>query len=599
MSTTSAKTRVIYIPVDFLKVLFSLSKSYFSVSDHTDFLRKKEHNELPSSFSVIDNVMVALNPNTSKILGDCYNWMGICGLKPNDPLSLDNSPSQSPLPSDVQGNILRRIDIPYPLDWLQSHVSQIQELNLGLEQVVDECARRINERINFRSSADKKNPELQALPINLLSQLLINNILYRDEISGELHKKILVFDKMTCGSPTVHAKIPKNGGVLGIENSIKSEKKELLSHLNALSTLSGGRSSVEYLCNLHDYDEMIAKSLNRALSMESDFVIASHRRILCISQALSVVVNGIIMKLNLLAEGYILPSFAELWAKHGMLVFFEGLLSVQGKEIIMIEDSFSTIESLRDFRIRILPITEENSEKFASDTNAIKILIEKRDICLYFSEEALRRLPALYSTQAHAGGMVLNLVVTYFTQGIDIMQSVATAFGSSDAEDLQKYINFESAMYLNKYIYRVQPVEHAEDVCEMIHPLLRTLYSRIKLASATEKDILIFHEAEEICEILGGLQITFCKSGKDRTGMAVTLQQARFIGERFGCGCTEDLLLKHANLMRIYGTRLDVTKKNIGKKIYSFNALQSQFLPALFRPPTQVMENMLKTRDNS
>lgn len=548
--------------------------------------------------------MVALNPDTSKILGACYSWMRVCGLKPNDPLSLDNPTSPRSLPSDIQDNKLRRIDIPYPLDWLQSHVSQIHELNLGLEQVIDECARRIDGQINFRCSADKKNPELQSLPINSLGQLLINKSLDRDEISGELHETILVFDKMTCGSPTVHAKTPKNSGVLGIENSIKNEKEELSIHLNTLTSLSGGRSSIEYLINLKDYDDLISKALNRALSMESDFVVASHRKILCISQALSVVVNGVIMKLNLLAEGYILPSFADSWAKHGMLVFFEGLLSVQGKEIIMLEDSISAIESLRDFRIRILPITDEVSEDIASGNNhAIKIQIEKRDIFLYFTEEALRRLPTLYSTQAHAGGMVIKLVVTFFTQGVDIMQSVATAFGSSDSEDLQKYTNFESVMYLNKYAHRVRPVEHSEDVCEdvyeTIHPLLRKLYSRIKLASASEKDILLFHEAEEICEILGGLQITFCKSGKDRTGMAMTLQQARFIGERFGCGCTDDLLLKNANLMRIHGTRLDVTKKNIGKKVYSFNALQSQFLPTLFRPPTQVMENMLKTKDYS
>ena len=51
--------------------------------------------------------------------------------------------------------------------------------------------------------------------------------------------------------------------------------------------------------------------------------------------------------------------------------------------------------------------------------------------------------------------------------------------------------------------------------------------------------------------------------------------------------------------MRVYGTRLKVAEKNIGKAVYAINSLQAQFLPPLYRPPPQVQESLLKSKDNS
>jgi hypothetical protein len=152
-------------------------------------------------------------------------------------------------------------------------------------------------------------------------------------------------------------------------------------------------------------------------------------------------------------------------------------------------------------------------------------------------------------------------------------------------------------MVLNKYCHAFQHVDSgSDDVGETnVHPILRQLFSTIQFTSATTKDVNLLYEAEEVCGVLGGLLTTFCKSGKDRTGMATTLQQSRFIGSRFGCGCSEDLLVKNANVMRVNGTRLSVTEKNIGKKVFSINSLQAKFLPVLYRPPAEVQEAILKT----
>ena len=140
--------------------------------------------------------------------------------------------------------------------------------------------------------------------------------------------------------------------------------------------------------------------------------------------------------------------------------------------------------------------------------------------------------------------------------------------------------------------------------------------------------------AERACSMLGGMKVTFCKSGKDRTGMAVTLDQARQLGERFNCGArgghgaamgvgggggggggggaTADgidpgaviagtvsaeehaRLLKDAALMRSHGTRIEICLKNIGRRVYSINKLQAQFLPVLLRPPPDLLEDLFK-----
>ena len=83
--------------------------------------------------------------------------------------------------------------------------------------------------------------------------------------------------------------------------------------------------------------------------------------------------------------------------------------------------------------------------------------------------------------------------------------------------------------------------------------------------------------------------------------MAVTLEQARQLGERFNCsagalGSEEEhaRLLRDSALMRGHGTRIDICVKNIGRRVYSINKLQAQFLPALLRPPPDLMEDLFK-----
>lgn len=53
------------------------------------------------------------------------------------------------------------------------------------------------------------------------------------------------------------------------------------------------------------------------------------------------------------------------------------------------------------------------------------------------------------------------------------------------------------------------------------------------LRSNASKNIKILHLAEDICRSVQGLRLTSCKSAKDRTGMAVTLEQCRILQKEF------------------------------------------------------------------
>ena len=74
-----------------------------------------------------------------------------------------------------------------------------------------------------------------------------------------------------------------------------------------------------------------------------------------------------------------------------------------------------------------------------------------------------------------------------------------------------------------------------------------------------------------------------CKSGKDRTGMLVTLREAKLLE-------TSHIFYppyfqNYLDLLRGYGTRIRNAEKNTGVPQYMFNKLQNQFLPPQLKAP--------------
>lgn len=107
------------------------------------------------------------------------------------------------------------------------------------------------------------------------------------------------------------------------------------------------------------------------------------------------------------------------------------------------------------------------------------------------------------------------------------------------------------------------------------------------------KNVKVLHCAEDITRVLNGMRVTSCKSAKDRTAMAVTLEQTRILQQEFHlpAGNLQNVL----DVIRSEGTRLDNTMKNIGKRKYAFSLPQILTLPNQYRPPSDTSYARLQT----
>jgi hypothetical protein len=88
--------------------------------------------------------------------------------------------------------------------------------------------------------------------------------------------------------------------------------------------------------------------------------------------------------------------------------------------------------------------------------------------------------------------------------------------------------------------------------------------------AGNRKDVDVLNVSAAMIRRLNGGRVVFCKSGKDRTAMGVTLEQARLLVAYHGFGSADDCslstvesseeshLLSVANILREYGVRIDV-----------------------------------------
>ena len=100
-------------------------------------------------------------------------------------------------------------------------------------------------------------------------------------------------------------------------------------------------------------------------------------------------------------------------------------------------------------------------------------------------------------------------------------------------------------------------------------------------ASPYEKNVNVLLATSKIAREIGGVVCILCKSGKDRTAMGVTLEQARYISEE--AGVVDGF--EACQLMRKHGVRRMNVYANTGQSCYAFNNIQSSLLPKCFRPP--------------
>ena len=96
------------------------------------------------------------------------------------------------------------------------------------------------------------------------------------------------------------------------------------------------------------------------------------------------------------------------------------------------------------------------------------------------------------------------------------------------------------------------------------------------------KNVGFLHTVALLTRLMSGARVTMCKSGKDRTAMAVTLEHGLLLQEH---GMMPELATHAVGIMRRRGVRRHNVLLNTKRRTYAFNWMQQQALPEGYCPP--------------
>ncbi|RLN64319.1 hypothetical protein BBJ29_004231 [Phytophthora kernoviae] len=334
------------------------------------------------------------------------------------------------------------------------------------------------------------------------------------------------------------------------------------------------------------------------------------------SQILSATVACVLSSLDLAVSGSALhQAQLDRAPRFGYLMNFESLLSTQGKEFGMLEDFAAGARWLRNvfiqFRRHATTGTFFSIKKYApadaSSCNGEGLLLT-----MGVSDDHLAVLPQ----SLVSGNAVVHVRCVLFTQGVNEKQSLVHAYKSS-AVKLQERINRDNLVELKHTytIYRNLRVEETQirvrasrqmransgmssssaqddsdeaamaidrhDLQALDDLLVQIEHHICSSTSQYKKNVALLMDSSDFCRALGGARVTCCKSGKDRTAMSVTLEQARLL-------CGELQASQGSALcsnMRLYGVRRRNVFMNTKADKFAFNEVQRKMLPDCYKPP--------------
>uniref|UniRef100_A0AAG5DV14 phosphatidylinositol-3,4-bisphosphate 4-phosphatase n=1 Tax=Anopheles atroparvus TaxID=41427 RepID=A0AAG5DV14_ANOAO len=318
-----------------------------------------------------------------------------------------------------------------------------------------------------------------------------------------------------------------------------------------------------------------------------------YRRDVCFSQALTALVSGLMAKLW---GQNVTENFIGLLVHLGPLACFEGLLSLYGNETDMWGDMSVAVEDLATVGFTLV------RSNLHRDTKAVPVPR------VTGSRQALRvLLPVPESVFCHLPtkeAVSFRVTPVFFNVGINEKATVAETLGYTRDQQRSNWDNYDRLKQYHSR-YRKVPFNFVNPLCsasqdtptkvgaytaqqkELLVPeqtvakFLADLEAELR--SNSSKNYRVLQLAEDITRALQGLRFTSCKSAKDRTSMAVTLEQCRVLQQEFhlSVGNLQNVL----DTMRSEGTRSDNTLKNVGLRKYAFNLPQVLSLPPVYRPP--------------
>lgn len=450
------------------------------------------------------------------------------------------------------------------------------------------------------------------------------------------------FSTITCGAPVAHVLGMVSGGVAAMEeklevllNSLREEEVRAaeeecrdvalsslattaapggILHLSAGTSIksmySSGRPATEVLQTIAT--EIAVAKLTFATRIRLDVVLG---------QTLGIVVTAFAVRIEELAAE--LDHIAlECISEHGFLCSLESLLSTVGAEQKMIRDVEGGLRALQRSFTLGLANRDDGTSSGAAAAAAEKKVKEDRSSPINgthrpmpdpemaaapvrvtrnvenngFHVELLLP-PALWAALPAAAqkGNRIPIVPVLFSQGVNEWQSLANLVGSNR---LQHTLNKRALRALQGYasLYNSHTADHTSKAVARVRRRTKTLLSELdatigKQQQAGKKEFGILAAAADCSRLLGGGRVIMCKSGKDRTAQAVTLETSRLLGMG---GLKSDAQLMTTNLMREFGVRRGNVFKNTGSLQYAFNALQAQALPPSYRPPPSTLTGLTR-----
>lgn len=144
----------------------------------------------------------------------------------------------------------------------------------------------------------------------------------------------------------------------------------------------------------------------------------------------------------------------------------------------------------------------------------------------------------VYSMLSAKENVSFKVTPVFFNIGINEKATLSEALGYTREQHRSNWDNFDR---LKQYHIRYKKLQlnsltdgKLETATKSIQAIADLLVSmEDSLRTNASKNIKILHLAEDICRGLHGIRTTSCKSAKDRTAMAVTLEQCRILQNEF------------------------------------------------------------------
>ncbi|KAL4128429.1 hypothetical protein PRIC2_007417 [Phytophthora ramorum] len=478
----------------------------------------------------------------------------------------------------------------------------------------------------FKRSTYKGLNLWQFLPTNMQDQFLCtykpptHNKRSRSGASAPLASRPFVWHTMTMGCPAAHTKGFANGGYpasvpIDTANPTGATDDEPLLDSSCdgdfqcptspLSSSRGGNGTGTATQTTSPSDDTLA-AFKLRLDLQDRLTVIG-------SQILSATAACVLASLDLALSGSALhQAQIDRAPTFGYLMNFESLLSTQGKEYGMVEDFAAGARWLRNVFIQFRRHSTTGSffslKKYTppgSNDNSCLLLT------MGISEDHMSVLPQ----SLVSGDGVVHVRCVLFTQGVNEKQSLVHAYKSS-AVKLQERVNRDNLVELKRVyaLYRQLRMDETEsrvresrrlransamssaagddsdeaamaidrhDLQALDDLLVQIEHHICSPTSQYKKNVALLMDSSDFCRALGGARVTCCKSGKDRTAMSVTLEQARLL-------CAELQASQGAALcanMRLYGVRRRNVFMNTKADKFAFNEMQRKMLPDCYKPP--------------